>query len=220
MERIIRNTRQEIRGKESEISKLSDVNSRQQLEIEKLNETISKYETDLNNANKNIAIIQTVSQTSSDKVVKLEVDINTKNTEITTLKKSLEAALCDASNAKKAVADLQVELDNACKRLGEGMNLANMSESYKRDLEQREAVLRATNKHLQDTLQRHITESSSREESMKEELSDMRKRWQEAVTNREKLTTNMGESTKPLLNQISSLQEALRQKEKHCIHRL
>merc|ERR1719487_221544 len=95
------------------------------------------------------------------------------------------------------------------------MNLANMSESQKRDLEQKEAVLRAINKHLQESLQRCMSEASSREESLKEDLRDMRKRWQEAVAHREQLASDVGESTKPLLNQISSLQDALRQKEKH-----
>ena len=38
------------------------------------------------------------------------------------------------------------------------------TESSRRDIEQREAVLRATNKQLQDSLQRQMGEASVREE--------------------------------------------------------
>ena len=40
----------------------------------------------------------------------------------------------------------------------------------------------------------------------------MRKRWQEAVSSRETLSSELGSATAPLLRQISSLQEAIRSK--------
>lgn len=215
MEKSIRKARQEVREKEAEIAKLTEINQKHQIHIDKLNECIRQNEIDLGNVNKNIAILQTVNQASADKVAKVEQELSARNVEIANLRKSLDAALSDVTKVTQEKQKLQEELDIASERLGEGMNLANMSESQKRDLEQKEAVLRATNKHLQESLQRCMSEASSREESLKEDLRDMRKRWQEAVTHREQLASDVGESTKPLLNQISSLQDSLRQKEKH-----
>ena len=73
-------------------------------------------------------------------------------------------------------------------------------------------MLRATNSQLQDSLQRHMSESSAREERLREELGETRKRWQDAVTSREALSAEMTTSAAPLLQQISSLQDLLRSK--------
>lgn len=105
-----------------------------------------------------------------------------------------------------------------------------------RDVEQREAILKATSKQLQDSLQRQMSEFTIREERyhiwfyyfsfkacnfqavsndccrLREELNEMRKRWQEAVSSRENLTTELSSSTAPLLRQISQLQETLQNK--------
>ena len=93
-----------------------------------------------------------------------------------------------------------------------GANKANETESFRRDLEQREAILRATNKQLQDSLQRQMNESSIREERMREELSETRRRWQEAISSREALASELGGAATPLLRQITALQETLRVK--------
>ena len=57
-----------------------------------------------------------------------------------------------------------------------------------------------------------MQESTSREERLREEVHEMRKRWQEAITSREAVASEMGVATAPLLRQISSLQDALRAK--------
>jgi TATA element modulatory factor len=93
-----------------------------------------------------------------------------------------------------------------------GANRATETESFRRDLEQREAILRATNKQLQDSLQRQMNESNMREERMREELTETRRRWQEAITSREALASEVGGATTPLLRQITALQETLRVK--------
>jgi hypothetical protein len=41
---------------------------------------------------------------------------------------------------------------------------------------------------------------------------EMRKRWQEAVTNRETLSSELGSATAPLMRQISSMQDSMRSK--------
>ena len=57
-----------------------------------------------------------------------------------------------------------------------------------------------------------MSETVAREERMREELNDTRKRWQEAVSSRESLASEVSGVTTPLLRQISSLQESLRVK--------
>jgi hypothetical protein len=86
------------------------------------------------------------------------------------------------------------------------------TESSRRDVEQREAVLRATSRQLQESLQRQMHEAAGREERLRDEVNEMRKRWQEAIVSRETLASELSSATAPLLRQISSLQESLRVK--------
>lgn len=47
---------------------------------------------------------------------------------------------------------------------------------------------------------------------MREELNETRRRWQEAITSREALASEVGGATTPLLRQITALQETIRVK--------
>ena len=82
----------------------------------------------------------------------------------------------------------------------------------KQDFQQRESVLQATNKQLQEALTRTNFEAGLREDSLRQELGEMRKRWQDAVSRTEGLAADMHESTAPLLRQIKALQEETRYK--------
>jgi chromosome segregation ATPase len=57
-----------------------------------------------------------------------------------------------------------------------------------------------------------MQEASTREERLREEVNEARKRWQEAISSRENLASELGSATAPLLRQIASLQEAIRTK--------
>lgn len=80
------------------------------------------------------------------------------------------------------MAELRADRDDLRKQLGEGNSKVQETESSRRDMEQREAILRATNKQLQENLQRHMQEASFREERLREEIAELRKRWQDGVT--------------------------------------
>lgn len=71
-------------------------------------------------------------------------------------------------------------------------------------------MLQATNKQLQDALTRASFEAGLREDTVRQELAEMRKRWQDAVSRTESLAADMHESTSPLLRQIKALQEEAR----------
>jgi TATA element modulatory factor len=52
--------------------------------------------------------------------------------------------------------------------------------------------------------------SGLREDALRQELADMRKRWQDQVARHETLAADMHESTTPLTRQIKALQEEAR----------
>ena len=145
--------------------------------------------------------MQAVSQASQDKLVKLDAELAAKEDELGAQRKALEGAWSEISELKKMISELKAEKDDLQNQIGAGANKVVATESTRRELEQREAILRATNKQLQDSLQRQMSEAVSREE-----------RWQEAVSSRESLASEVSGATTPLLRQISSLQESLRVK--------
>ena len=144
--------------------------------------------------------------------MKLEAEINTKNEEFASQRRALENTWNEINELKRIIAELKAERDDLRKRIGEGTSKVMETESSRRDIEQREAVLRATNKQLQDSLQRQMQESSQREDRLHNELNAMRQRWQEAISGREAMASELGQATAPLLRQISALQDSIRLK--------
>jgi DNA repair exonuclease SbcCD ATPase subunit len=124
----------------------------------------------------------------------------------------LEHAWSELSEAKRAQQEQRGECDELRKQLGEGASRAMNTESMRREVEQREAVLRATSQQLQDQLQRSMRDAAAREDRLSEELGELRRRWQEAVSSREQLASEIASASAPLLRQIAALQEQLRVK--------
>ena len=212
MEREVRKTKATVKEKETEIAKLKD--SREQLmkAIEEMQELVRKNESEASNATKSLNAMQAVSHASTDKLAKLEGELAAKLGEIASQRTALETAWSDNGELKRALAELKADRDDLRKQLGEGNSKVIETESSRRDVEQREAVLRATNKQLQDSLQRQMQEANTREERLQNETTEMRKRWHEAITSRDNLAAELGSATTPLLRQISTLQESLRAK--------
>ena len=76
-----------------------------------------------------------------------------------------------------------------------------------RDQGQREALLLATQRKLEGSLTRHQHEAALREEVLRGEVNDMRRRWQDATSRSEEIAADVHESTAPLLRQIRALQD-------------
>ena len=212
MEKNVRKTKGEMKEKETEITKLKESKAQLIQTIEEMQNAIRKNESDVKDTSKSLSAMQAVSQASADKLQKLEAEVSTKNEELNSQRKALEVAWAESTELKKELRNERAEIESLKRELGEGHNLSQQKEVGLRDVEQREAVLRATNKQLQDNLQRHMNESSSREERLRDEINEMRKRWQDAVTGKENLASELAASTAPLLRQISNLQETLRSK--------
>jgi len=212
MEKVIRQSKVDLKNKDNEIIKLKESKEQLVKAIEQTQEVLKKHENDSMNSSKNLTAMQAVSQASTDKLMKLEAEINTKNEEFASQRRALENTWNEINELKRIIAELKAERDDLRKRIGEGTSKVMETESSRRDIEQREAVLRATNKQLQDSLQRQMQETSQREDRLHNELNAMRQRWQEAISGREAMASELGQATAPLLRQISALQDSIRLK--------
>jgi chromosome segregation ATPase len=212
MEKGLRKKNGELKEKDKEIDGLKESKIQLNKAIEEMSELVRKHENESSVSLKSLNAMQAVSQASSDKVSKIEIELNTKHDEIVNQKRALETSWAECNELKRSVQELKAERDDLRKQIGEGTSNMRETESSRRDIEQREAVLRATSKQLQESLQRQMQESSGREERLREEVNEMRKRWHDAITSRDSLAADLGSATAPLLRQISSLQEGIRSK--------
>lgn len=212
MEKSVRQSKQQLREKEVEVSKLKE--SREQLvkALEQTQDALKKQEAETDKAQKALQAMQAVSTASTDRLTRLEQDLQTSHDEQLATRKALEHAWSELSEAKRAQQEQRGECDDLRKQLGEGASRVMNTESMRREVEQREAVLRATSQQLQDQLQRSMSDAAAREDRLREELSELRRRWQEAVSSREHLASELAAASAPLLRQIAALQEQLRVK--------
>lgn len=210
MEKNIRKNRNEMKEKEAEIAKLKESKDQLVKAIEQTQDVLKKQETDNANNAKSLQAMQAVSAASADKISKLEAELSAKNDDLIGQRKALENCWAEINEYKKLVAELKGERDDLKKQLGEGTSRVLETESSRRDVEQREAVLRATSKQLEDSLRQQMQEKNVREEQLRMENQNMQKRWQEAIMGREQLANELSQVTTPLLRQITSLQDQLR----------
>eukprot|EP01038_Epipyxis_sp_PR26KG_P007097 gene7097-9683_t len=191
MEKLLKKSKNEIKEKELEIAKLKESKEQLLKAIEELQELLRKHENETNNASKSLSAMQAVSQASSEKLSRLEAEINSKSDELASQRRALENSWNEINELKRSNAELRADRDDLKRQIGEGTSKVMETESSRRDIEQREAVLRATNKQMQDTLQQKMQESNIREERLREEVNEMRKRWQEAISSREAMASEL-----------------------------
>ena len=212
MEKVVRSTKAEVKKRDTEIAKLKESKEQLVKAIEEMQDLVRKNELEASNAIKSLSAMQAVSQASTDKLSRLEGDVASKGEELASQRRAMEAAWAESNETKRLVAELRADRDDLRRQIGLGTSKVMETESSRRDIEQREAVLRATNKQLQDSLQRQMQESGLREERLRDEVGEMRKRWQDAVTSRETLSSELGSATAPLMRQIASMQDTVRTK--------
>jgi len=215
MEKVVRKSKADLKAKDAEIQKLKDSKEQLVKAVEQTQDVLKKHESDATSSSKSLSAMQAVSQASADKLARLETELGSKGEEFASQRRALEGAWAETSELKRSVAELKADRDDLRRRIGEGTSKVMETESSRRDIEQREAVLRATSQQLQDSLQRQMQEAAHREERLREEVNEMRKRWQEAVSSRESMASELGNATAPLLRQITSLQESIRAKSEH-----
>jgi chromosome segregation ATPase len=212
MEKLVRRSKTELREREAEVAKLKDGREQLVKTIEEMQEIIRLRDSDSTTTSKSISAMQAVSQASMDRLAKLEAELSGKAEEILNQKRALDSAWGEIAELKRSSAEVRAERDDVKKHTGQRDGRLAELEAAGRALEQREAVLRATNAQLQDSLQRQMRDSAGREDRLREETSDARKRWQDAISSRESLAAEVGQSTGPLLRQIAGLQESIKHK--------
>lgn len=208
----MRTKKKEVVDRDNEIKKLIEGKDTLTKQLEDVREQLTCHQSEATNASKNLNAMHAVSQATTEKLSKLEAEVHSKADEIASQKRALESTWGENSELKRTIAELRAERDDFKRQIGAGESRVIEESSSRRDIEQREAVLRATNKQLQESLQRQMAEASMREERLREEASEMRKRWQDAITSRENIAAELGGATAPLLRQISSLQDNMRVK--------
>jgi myosin heavy subunit len=212
MEKLIRKAKSDLREKDAELAKLKDGREQLVKTIEEMQEIIRKHDADSSNASKSISAMQAVSQASMERLAKLEAELTVKAEELGQQKRALDAAWTENADLKRVITDLRAQREDAKTNSDDVVRKMSDLEAQLRDIEQREAVLRATNKQLQEAVQRHTAESAMREDRLREEVADARKRWQDAISTRESMATEISQATGPLLRQISNLQESMKVK--------
>jgi chromosome segregation ATPase len=208
----VRKAKSDLKEKEQELAKMKEGREQLVKTIEEMQEIIRKHDSDSTNTSKSISAMQAVSQASMDRLGRLETELAAKVDELMFQKRALDSAWAEIAELKRAAADARADRDDTRRVKEEREQRVAETEAQLRDLEQREAVLRATNKQLQDSVQRQAQEAAAREDRLREEIADARKRWQDAVSTRESLAAEVGQATGPLLRQISSLQESIKAK--------
>lgn len=212
MEKSYRKMAKDMREKDAEIAKLQESKGELAKTVEQLAADLKKFEVESSSASKSLSAMQAVSSVSNDRLRTLETELGIKLDELVSQKRALDASWAENGELKRQLTEAKLELDEVRMVASEGVGRLQGLDEVKRQYEQREAVLRSTAKQMQDTLQRQMEEATSREERLRGEASEMRRRWQDAVASREALTSEMSDATAPLLRQVAASQESMRVK--------
>ncbi|KAJ9568256.1 hypothetical protein OSB04_004222 [Centaurea solstitialis] len=130
----------------------------------------------------------------------LQETVEKNHAELATLKEFYTSALT-AAKEEKAQAEARAN-DEARIEL----------EGRLRETEEREAMLVQTLEELRQTLSRKEQQAVSREDMLRRDILDLQKRYQASERRCEELVLQVPESTRPLLRQITAMQEATARK--------
>lgn len=111
-------------------------------------------------------------------------------------------AWASEKDLKRNLHALRADKEDLTRRLSENAKVQESNDEMRRDLVQREAMLQASQRQLQDSLTRYQHEASLREDALRTEVADMRRRWQDATQRSEAIAADVHESTAPLLRQV------------------
>jgi len=208
-----------IRDKNAKLEELEKDRNRVKKERDGLAEltkqlegTVRQHRDQTSATSQSLAAMQAVSNASSNKLSAVENELRTAREAEKDLRTALDSAWAAEKEQKKLVHELRAENEDLQQRMGHKQEKETQDQESRRELEQREALLQASQRQLQDTLARQQHEASLREESLREELAGMRQRWKDSTQRAEEIAAGVHESTKPLLHQIRALQDESRVK--------
>jgi len=194
---------------ELEKDKARGLKDKEQLEasVAKLTHELSAHQSKVGDTSKSLQAMQAVSQASSDKLSSVEAELRQAREGEADLRVALDKAWACEKEQKRGLHALTAEAESLRSQLGNGEEARKAVEEVKRELSVRELLLQATQRQLEDRLTRTEHEASLREDALRQEVADMRRRWQDATQRSEGIAADVHETTSPLLRQIRSLQE-------------
>ena len=107
--------------------------------------------------------MQAVSQASSDKLSLIEEELRAAREETADVRAALDKAWSSEKELKRNVHELRAETEDLKAKLGAGESQVEANEEARRELANREALLQANQRQLQDTLTRNSHEVSIRD---------------------------------------------------------
>jgi len=190
MEQLVRAARTEARD-------FSDKLLTEHDKVKKLNEKLD----DAQKKTKAIEKELEIAKRGADTAKKLENELmkeKSENQTLTSIKMSLEQQVVDLKRGlKEALKDAEQAM------ISQGKEGEMLSLKLRKEHEQ--AVT-----DLEEKLKRAEREAHLREESLRQEIQDLRKRWQDAIRRADTLSMDLQESTAPLLRQIQSAEKQAR----------
>jgi chromosome segregation ATPase len=210
MEKLVRRTKAEYKGRDSEIAELEKVKSSLEKVVAEQQAALKLKESSASNASKSLSALQAASQASADKLGRMQQELDSVTDELAATKAALAKAQEEAASQQQKLNTVTQEQALLKRQVDASQSEVLETDAQRRDVESREGMLRATNAQLQEGLAHHMADAAAREERLRDELQDMRKRWQDALSTREALAAEMSGASAPLLRQLSQLQETLR----------
>ncbi|CAN0067033.1 unnamed protein product [Phaeothamnion confervicola] len=218
MEKMVRRARAEQRQTVDDLAAARRDKAALTERLEKAAETAKAKDAELAAAAASAAASAAAAAAAAGKVSTVEMERDRAREEATAKMAALEAAWAERKELRQAVADLTAARDAALQQVRDGRTNAFVDEAGRRQWQQREALLTATQQQLQDSLSRAMHEAGLREDALKAEVRDMRRRWEDALARGESLRAEAHESTAPLLRQVKALQEELRMRQETAQH--
>jgi len=185
MEQSVRAARIEARDTQAELDRQVD-------EKEKALDRISHLETEQKKLKEDLASAKSGESRSS----KLEIELSKMREEGERVKASNLSLEQQVKEYKAQVKELTKEVDDARR----GAALESERESSKMKREHGDAVA-----DLEQKLRTSEREANVREDALRHEVNELRKRWQDSVRRADALSMDVQESTAPLMRQLESM---------------
>ena len=210
LEKAIRRARGELRETEKARDKGLEERDAARAEVESLHVQLQARDAAIGNTEQSRAAMEAVSKASSDKLSAVEAELKAARDDAAATKDALHAAWGESKELKRERHALRAKVEHMESTLQNDAESKRVGDEARRESRERESALEAQIAQLQASLTRATQEAGVREDTLRDELADVRARWQDAVARAETIAEEVRESSTPLLHQIKALQEEAR----------
>lgn len=190
MEQAVRSARGEARDLEEKLDIEKDAREKEEAKVESLEKEVKSFKEDLSSARKG----ETLSKKLEGELVAAKEESEKHRASNMVLEQQLKELKDENKSLKKEVEDA---------RAGAALELKGESNKLRKE---RDDMLG----DLESKLRTSDREANVREDALRHEVSELRKRWQDAVRRAEDLSMDVQHSTAPLLRQLESTERQSR----------